>query len=130
MPLLYFAAANTEGLQLAVTNPNAFRFVLPLGCGCNEHREGNSSFILPKWGFAKLGPVGQSVPAGLAAEPAESCLGEVQLLQARSPGTSGLLETFPQLSGDKMMFFTLNANGVPLPTGLTGKVMKKTPHCL
>ena len=36
----------------------------------------------------------------------------------------------PQLSDDKMRFFTLNANDVPLQTGPAGKVTKKMPHCL
>jgi len=45
------------------------------------------------------------------------------------PG-DGLLETSPQLCGGKMRFFSLNANGVPLQTGPTGKVMETPPRCL
>lgn len=75
-------------------------------------------FVLTKWGFEKPGPVGWSVLAGLAAELVQSRLGGVNV-----PGDSSL-ETSPQLSDDKMRFFTLNASGVPLQTGPTGKVMK------
>lgn len=35
--------------------------------------------ISTKWGFKKQGPIGSSVLAGLAAEPAQSGLGEVNV---------------------------------------------------
>ena len=43
-------------------------------------------FTLAKWGFKKTGPVGWSVLAGLAVEPAQSGLGEVNVQQARARG--------------------------------------------
>lgn len=115
---------------MAVTNPSAFHFVLPLNRDCNEQRGKQHNPLLSLQNEVLKNQVPLGGQCSLDLLQGRHKAGWERLMSSGCvPGDSSL-ETSPQLSDDKMRFFTLNANGVLLQTGATEKVMKKTLHCL